>query len=80
MKDQQEVKFRPPQNASIPEEQNGETFDLVCTFRRKPDGEVCLTMFGDTPMPGYDKGKMQEQKPGYGSYVNSIKEQGYPNA
>lgn len=80
MRDHQRVEFVPPQNASVPEEQNGETFDLVCTFQRKPDGHVCLTMFGDSPMPGYDKEKMHEEKPSYGGYVGSMKQAGYPNA
>jgi len=27
---------------------------MVCSFRVKDDGNVCLVLFGDNEMPGYD--------------------------
>jgi hypothetical protein len=80
MKDYEKVEFHPPQNAAVPEGEGAQEFDLVCTFRRKPDGRVCMTQFGDAPMPGYGKEKMNEAKPDYGGYVGSMRQQGYPNA
>jgi hypothetical protein len=45
------VEFAPPEG-SVPEGLGaGEDFDLVCTFRVKDNGEVCLVKFGDTDMP-----------------------------
>lgn len=78
MADRERVEFRPPKEAAVPEGSTGEEFDLVCTFRRKPDGQVCLTQFGDTPMPGYSKEKMDEAKPNYAGYVNSMRQAGGP--
>jgi len=50
----QRVEFRPPAG-SVPEGvQANEEFDMVCSFRVKDDGNVCLVMFGDEQMPGYD--------------------------
>ena len=38
-------------------------FDLVCTFEVKQNGTLCMTMLGDTPMPGYNgKGADMEKE------------------
>lgn len=79
------VEFRPPKDFTVPEgtEAKGE-FDLVCSFRVKPDGMICLTMLGDTKMPGYD-GKEEEaeetkSRPDYKQYAQSMTdEMGAPN-
>lgn len=71
------VEFRPPKGFAMPEgtEEKGE-FDLVCTFRVKPDGMLCLTMLGDTKMPGYDgKEESTEEtktRPDYKEYAQSM--------
>lgn len=55
----QRVEFRPPKG-SVPEGMTAnEDFDLVCSFRVKDTGDVCLVKFGDAEMPGYD-GKASE--------------------
>ena len=71
------VEFRPPNGFSVPEgsEEKGE-FDLVCSFRVKPDGMVCMTQLGDHKMPGYD-GKEEETeetktRPDYKELASSV--------
>lgn len=74
MKDSKKVEFDPPQNANLPEgSMDGDEFDLVCTFQRKGD-KVCMTKFGDAPMPGYDEGEEHETqaKPSYKEYASGI--------
>ncbi len=44
---------------------SGDEFDLVCTFRVKPDGDVCLVMMGDEKMPGYTTKGGDKGKPSY---------------
>lgn len=48
----------------------GEEFDLVCTFRVKDSGTVCLVEMGDQQMPGYDE--KSESKPTYEAYSQSM--------
>jgi hypothetical protein len=55
MSHNQRVEFRPPKNWQPPESvEPGNDFDMVCSFRSTPDGSLCMTMLGDTKMPGYD--------------------------
>ncbi len=65
------VEFDPPKGFVLPEGvQAGEEFDLVCTFRTKQDGKICLTQLGDTKMPGYDDKK--ESRPSYSGYTKEL--------
>ncbi len=69
MTKQSKVEFTPPKG-SVPEGKSaGDEFDVVCTFQVKPDGSVCLTMFGDTEMPGYDD---KDERPSYKGYTDSM--------
>lgn len=65
------VEFTPPEGIVPAGAEPGETFDIVCTFQVKEGGTVCLVTMGDANMPGYGK---ENSKPGYGEYVNSMKE------
>jgi hypothetical protein len=64
------VEFPLPAGAALPEDAS-KPFDMVCTFEAKPDGKmICMTKFGDAPMPGYSDDKNEqkpEAKPDYGS-------------
>jgi len=73
------VEFTPPGEAP---EHEGDEFDLVCTFRTKTDGQVCMTKWGDHPMPGYEdrESMKKENKPGYGEMAQGIASQEVPNA
>jgi|KBSSwiStaDraftv2_1062776.scaffolds.fasta_scaffold310264_2 hypothetical protein len=56
------VEFKPPAGVVPEGTKAGEEWDAVCTFRVKPNGDVCLVMLGDEKMPGYtekggDKGR-----------------------
>lgn len=75
------VEFSAPEGFSAPEHE-GDEFDLVCTFRVKNDGKICLTKLGDTEMPSYsDKEDMKkDDKPGYSSMANNLMSQDVPNA
>jgi hypothetical protein len=66
----QKVEFYPPDGFAPPEVEDGK-FDLVCTFESRPDGSLCLTMLGDTPMPGYE-GKGENGKPSYSKYTQDM--------
>jgi hypothetical protein len=57
------VTFKPPQGVVPEGTQVGDTFDLVSTFRLESNGNVCLTIMGETKMAGYDNAK--ERKPVY---------------
>ena len=60
------VEFTPPKDFPMPEGITAnEDFDLVCTFRLKDSGDVCLVMCGDAKMPGYDGQEKSESKPSY---------------
>ena len=55
------VEFHPPKGV-VPEDIHaGDTFDLVTTYRLKPNGEVCLVQVGDQKMPGYDEDEYNEK-------------------
>lgn len=67
------VEFTPPAGV-VPEGTTpGEEFDVVCTFRVKDGGTICLVEAGDVKMPGYDESS--DSKPTYESYSKSITEQ-----
>ncbi len=55
------VTFKPPTGVVPEGTAVDDTFDLVSTFRLEKDGMVCLTMMGETKMPGYDS---KNDKPG----------------
>lgn len=67
------VEFRPPKEFIPPESEDGK-FDVVCSFESKPGGTVCLTMLGETPMPGYGKDGdyHKESKPSYAGVANQM--------
>jgi hypothetical protein len=75
---EERVEFVPPKGFNVPEHE-GTDFDLVCTFRVKEGGEICLTKLGDTAMPGYgskddkveDKSK-SESKPNYSTFASEM--------
>lgn len=46
---------------------------MVCTFRVKDSGTVCITMMGDSKMPGYDD---NEKRPSYGEYSKGMMDEG----
>lgn len=50
--------FQPPTGA-------GEEFDLVCTFRKEPDGKLCMTKLGDYDMDYGDEEEGPERPPDY---------------
>ena len=74
----------------MPPENTGEDkdFDMVCSFRAKPDGMICMTKLGDHPMPGYDGDDDDEEdrdhKPSYRkmatSLIDSLGDSGAPAA
>jgi hypothetical protein len=68
------VEFKPPTNFKTPEgTEEGKEWDMVCSFETKPDGTVCMTKLGDTPMPGYDgKEDSDDHKPSYQKYSSSL--------
>lgn len=64
--------FKPPQGVVPEGTQVGDTFDLVSTFRLEGDGNVCLTVMGETKMTGYDNDK--EAKPVYREEAKAMTE------
>ena len=68
------VEFAPPKGFAQPEgTETDKEFDLVCSFKVKPSGELCMTRLGDLAMPGYDgehdehdDDRESEHKPDYG--------------
>ncbi len=49
------VEFTPPKEFTLPEGvEPGADFDLVCSFRVKKGGKICLVQLGETDMPGYE--------------------------
>lgn len=68
------VEFKPPKGFVPPEASETGEFDLVCTFRSKPNGDICLTQLGDTKMPGYgEEGESRQQaKPSYSEYAKGM--------
>lgn len=70
-----QVEFMPPQGFTVPEGVSpGDSFDLVCSFKMKDSGMICMTELGDTKMPGYDD--KQEERPSYGKYSEEMMAQG----
>jgi len=71
------VEFAPPEEFHLPESalKDG-SFELVCEFRVKPDGKICLTKLGDQNMPGYDSNGEadDEHRPDYGNMTRGIQE------
>ena len=65
------VEFAPPHGFTMPEGiDKNENFDLVCSFKMKDSGTLCLTMLGDTQMPGYDSS--ERHKPDYSEYTKGM--------
>lgn len=58
------IEFHAPPGVVPEGTKSGEEFDLVCTFRVKSSGEVCLVQMGDEKMPGYSD-KADKGKPSY---------------
>lgn len=81
MRETERVEFHPPKDFVPPEGiEAGKDWDLVCSFRTKPDGRICLTQLGDAKMPGYD-GKEEnhrEEKPDYKEYASGMMGQMQP--
>jgi hypothetical protein len=67
------VEFTPPTGATPEGTEAGKEFDLVCTFRVKDDGDVCLVMMGDTKMEGYDE---KAERPSYRKYAKGMMDEG----
>lgn len=70
----QRIEFKPP--AGVVPENTGadETFDMVSTYRVKPNGDICLIQIGDVKMPGYDD--KEGGKPSYGDYAQGMMDDG----
>lgn len=66
-----QVEFTPPAGAVPEGTTSGEEFDMVCTFRVKDSGTICLVELGETKMPGYDT---SDSKPTYESYSKPMTE------
>lgn len=62
--------FIPPQGAVPAAVAEGEEFDLVCTWRVKGDGRVCLVKFGETDVD-YDKEEKGRKGP-YSKEANDM--------
>lgn len=76
MADDERVEFKAPENVVPQDIKAGDTFDLVSTYRLKPDGQICLIQIGDTKMPGYDEDdyneKEQDSRQSYGNVMDSM--------
>lgn len=66
------MEFTPPEGVVPEGTTSGEDFDLVCTFRLKDGGTVCIIKAGDMEMPGYDD--RSESKPSYETYTKPMME------
>jgi len=70
------VEFKAPKGVVPEDVKPGDTFDLVSTYRLKPNGEICLTQIGDTKMPGYEEDEYEhkeaEHREGYGDVMQSM--------
>ncbi len=68
------IEFSPPKGFTAPEGTGTDKeFDLVCSFKMKASGELCMTKLGDLACPGYDgerdehdDDRESEHKPDYG--------------
>lgn len=70
------VEFMAPKGV-VPEDiKAGDTFDLVSTYRLKPDGQICLIQIGDVQMPGYDEDEYEDKnkttRQSYGNVMDSM--------
>lgn len=75
MNDSQKVEFTPPKDFTPPAgSEGGEEFDLVCSFKAKEGGTICMTKLGDAKMPGYDD-EGESHKPDYKEYAQSMSQQ-----
>jgi len=71
------VEFRPPNSFAMPEGITpNEEFDCVCSFRRRNNGQVCMTKMGDAAMPGYDE--KESSKPSYSEYSKPMRDAAMP--
>lgn len=71
----EKVEFKPPKEFRAPEDvPMGEDWDMVCSFQTKPDGTICMTKIGDTPMPGYGKREYKESKPDYKAMAGQMQQ------
>ena len=59
------VEFQIPEGFMLPEGADTD-FDLVCSFRVKPGGTLCLTKLGDVEMPGSTDKEYRSERPQYG--------------
>lgn len=73
------VEITPPKGFVVPEGEEDE-FEQVDTWRKKPDGTICLVKLGDTPMPQLDEDEKLESSakhqppPSMDSYVSGLGE------
>ena len=70
------IEFKPPKGV-VPEDVTaGDTFDLVSTYRLKPNGEICLIQIGDHKMEGYEEDEYKDKSGGkresYGNVMQSM--------
>ncbi len=71
------VEFKPPQGFKPPEGEPEKEWEAVCTFKTKPDGMVCMTKLGETPLPGYDgkdHDEAKEEAPNYKGMAGQLAE------
>lgn len=69
------VDFSPPDGVVPEGTEEGEEFDLVCTFRVKGNGMICLVQAGDVKMPGYDT-QGGKHRPDYSDESKSMQDMG----
>jgi len=74
MNESPRVEFKAPPGFQPPQQEDPSAdWDMVCSFRTKPDGTLCMTKLGDTPMPGYDgKSEKVESKPDYSNVYKPL--------
>jgi|SRR5580704_3045969 hypothetical protein len=68
------VSFKPPSAFIVPEiTDESKPLTLVCDFKVNPDGTLCMTKLGNTPMPEKDEKKEREAKaPSYKDMADGI--------
>lgn len=54
------VEFKAPKGVVPEDVAAGDTFDLVSTYRLKPDGQICLVQIGDHKMAGYEEDEYEQ--------------------
>lgn len=56
------VEFTPPEGLATPEGRNdGDTFEMMATFKIKKGGRLCLVAIGEHKMPGYDSNEPRDE-------------------